>query len=95
MRLTHEVEIIRERIGERDRDVRDLQSALKDLESDKRKIGDNHLDDRRSLELEIDRVKRDLTRKTEELERAYNDIDRLESAMSEQKADLSDLVSIT
>jgi chromosome segregation ATPase len=95
MRLTHEVEIIRERISERDRDVRDLQSALKDLESDKRKIGDNHLDDRRSLELEIDRVKRDLTRKTEELERAYNDIDRLESAMSEQKADLSDLVSIT
>lgn len=94
MRLTQEVEIIRERIGERDRDVRDLQSALKDLESDKRKIGDNHLDDRRSLELEIDRVKRDLTRKTEELERAYNDIDRLESAMSEQKADLSDLVSI-
>lgn len=94
VRLSHEIEAVRERISERDRDVRDLQNALKGLESDKRRIGDDHLDDRRSLELEIDRVKRDLVRSQDDLEHAQQEIDRLETSLSQQRADLSEMVSL-
>jgi DNA repair exonuclease SbcCD ATPase subunit len=94
VRLSHEIEAVRERISERDRDVRDLQNALKGLESDKRRIGDDHMDDRRSLELEIDRVKRDLGRSQDDLEHAQQEIDRLETSLSQQRAELSDMVSL-
>jgi chromosome segregation ATPase len=91
--LSHEVEVVRERMLERDRDVRDLQNALKGLESDKRRIGDDHMDDRRSLELEIDRVKRDLVRSQDDLEHAQQEVDRLESSLSQQRAELSEMAS--
>lgn len=94
VRLSHEIEAVRERISERDRDVRDLQNALKGLESDKRRIGDDHMDDRRSLELEIDRVKRDLLRSQDDLEHAQQEIDRLETSLSQQRAELSEMVSL-
>ena len=93
VRLSHELEVIRERVSERDRDVRDLQNALKGLESDKRRIGDDHLDDRRSLELEMDRVKRDLGRSEDELDHAKREVDRLEQSLAQLRSDLSDMVS--
>ena len=88
------MEVVRERISERDRDVRDLQTALKSLESDKRRIGDDHLDDRRSLQLEVDRVRRDLDRSQDDLEHAQQEVDRLESSLSQQRAELSEMVSL-
>jgi len=80
-------------VSERDRDVRDLQNALKGLESDKRRIGDDHQDDRRSLELEIDRVKRDLGRSEDDLDHAQREVDRLEQSLANLRSDLSDMVS--
>lgn len=93
VRLSHEVEVVRERMSERDRDVRDLQNALKSLESDKRRIGDENLDDRRSLELEVERVRRDLDRSQEDLEHAQQEVERLENSLSQQRAELSEMAS--
>lgn len=72
--------------------MRDLQSALKSLETDKRRIGDDHFDARKSLELEIDRVKRDLRRSEEELDRASEEVERLDEELKQQRGEVSDLV---
>jgi chromosome segregation ATPase len=58
----------------RDRDLASVQSALRSLEDERRKLGDDHTSDRFSLELEIERVKRDLEQCEDELDRAKEDL---------------------
>jgi septal ring factor EnvC (AmiA/AmiB activator) len=58
----------------RDKDLASVQAALRGLEDDRKKLGDEHTSDRFSLELEIERVKRDLEQCEDELDRAKADL---------------------
>jgi hypothetical protein len=58
----------------RDQDLASVQSALRNLEDERRKLGDEHTFDRFSLELEIERVKRDLIHAEDQLEQARRDL---------------------
>jgi len=73
-RLQSEVESARERVSLRDRDLASVQSALRSLEDERRKLGDEHTSDRFSLELEIERVKRDLIHAEDQLDQARRDL---------------------
>jgi hypothetical protein len=75
-------------------DVQELQSALRSLEDDRRKIGDEHTSDRFGLELEIERVKRDLARSDEEAIEAAESLRRLENLLGERDAEIASLVRV-
>ncbi|KAJ7318089.1 hypothetical protein DFH08DRAFT_789896 [Mycena albidolilacea] len=57
-------------LGQRDSDLAAVQAALQTLEGESRRAGETHSSARFSLELEVDRFKRDLERVEAELARA-------------------------
>jgi septal ring factor EnvC (AmiA/AmiB activator) len=65
---------VRTLLEQQESDLAAVQTALRDLESEKRKLGESHTTDRFSLELELDRLKRDLARCEDELARARDDL---------------------
>lgn len=73
-RLQSELESAKSRVSERDRDLASVQNALRGLEDERQKLGDEHTSDRFSLELEIERVKRDLQTAEVELDQARRDL---------------------
>jgi hypothetical protein len=58
-------------------------------------IGDEHTSDRFSLELEIDRLKRDLARCEDDLDAARDDLVRREEQSRQQEMEMSEMVSVT
>ena len=91
-RLQAELESARDRMSQRDRDLISVQSALKSLENERRKSGDVHASNRFSLELELDRLKRDHASLEEELESARSEIDAREETLRQRDVDRSQLV---
>jgi chromosome segregation ATPase len=91
--MSQELEGMRERLAQRDEDVRDLQDALNNLENARRRLGDERSIDQYSSQLEIDRVRRDLASSEDQLNRALEDIQDLEATLSDKQAELADLVS--
>nr|XP_018262463.1 uncharacterized protein I303_05480 [Kwoniella dejecticola CBS 10117]OBR84621.1 hypothetical protein I303_05480 [Kwoniella dejecticola CBS 10117] len=67
-RLTHELESARERLSQRERNLNNVEATLRSLEDERKKLGDEHTSDRFGLELELERIKRDLHRTEEELD---------------------------
>jgi SMC interacting uncharacterized protein involved in chromosome segregation len=65
---------------------------LQALESEKRKLGESATTDKFSLELEVDRLRRDLQRCEAELERAREDVRDRERARREREEALDKLV---
>ncbi|KAE8243974.1 hypothetical protein A4X13_0g6869 [Tilletia indica] len=65
-------------------DVEKLQSALRDTENEHSRMGLHNANDKHSLELELDRVKRDLARCEADLERVRKELDRKEDSMRER-----------
>ncbi|CEH17933.1 Extracellular matrix glycoprotein Laminin subunits alpha and gamma [Ceraceosorus bombacis] len=72
-------------------DLQTLQSVLRNKEMESDRLGKTHSTDRHSLELEIDRLKRDLTNCESDLERSRKDLDRKEDALRDKEAQLSQL----
>jgi len=66
-------------LSEREADLQRVQSALQTLEGDGRRLGETHTTARFSLQLESDRLKRDLERLEDELARARKDLDDKET----------------
>ncbi len=56
-------------------------------------IGDEHTSDKISLEMEVDRLKRNLERSEAELAGAHDELDRLERVLNERESEIHDLVS--
>lgn len=56
-------------LSQRDADLADIQGALRSVEAESRKLGESATTDRFSLQLEVDRLKRDLERVEQELSR--------------------------
>lgn len=85
-RLTAELEQVRSRLSSRDRDLEAIQEGS-------RQLGETHTNDRFALELEVERVRRDLERAEEDLERAKRDLEKKEGVLGQREDALADMVS--
>lgn len=65
------------------------------MESESVRLGQSQANDRYSLELEIDRLKRDLARCESDLERVRKDLDRKEDMLREKDGAAAKLVSVS
>ncbi|WWC88754.1 uncharacterized protein L201_003667 [Kwoniella dendrophila CBS 6074] len=88
-RLTTELETARERVLQRDKDLNVVENALRSLEDERKKLGDEHTSDRFGLELELERLQRDLSRTEDELELLRNDLNDREEGLRERDLDLA------
>lgn len=66
-------------LAQRDADIAEVQEALKALEAESRRDSETHHTDRFSLQLEVDRLKRDLERLEDDLSRAKNELEDREN----------------
>jgi chromosome segregation ATPase len=73
-------------LSQRELDLSAVQTALQTLEAESRKLGETHTTARFSLQLEVDRLKRDVERLQDELSRARKDIEERETAHRERDA---------
>lgn len=89
--IEKEIESLRESLAISKGDVAKLHDALRDKENESVRLGQTHSSDRYSLELEIDRLKRDLGRCEADLDRARKDLDRKEEALRDKEGRLNDL----
>ncbi|WVR06279.1 hypothetical protein IAU60_003309 [Kwoniella sp. DSM 27419] len=80
-RLSGELEAARDRVAARDRDLASVEAALRSLQDERQKAGDEHTSDRYGLELELERVKRDLDRCEDELESVRRELERREDGL--------------
>lgn len=74
-------------------DLAVVQEALRKIENDTAKLGQSQANDKHSLELEIDRLKRDIGRVEEELERTKKELERKEESSRNKDKDLEKMVS--
>lgn len=81
-------------LNERDADYTKLQNALKNLEAETRRVGESHTTDKFSLELELDRLKRDIARTEDDLSRTRAELAAREVAYREREAQIDKLHSM-
>ncbi|KAF7974233.1 hypothetical protein HWV62_13114 [Athelia sp. TMB] len=87
-------------LAQRESDMAAVQGSLQTIESESKRLGETHTTARFSLQLEVDRLKRDLERLEDELSRARKDLDDREtksrdrdSAIDKLHAENRDLAS--
>ncbi|KZP16088.1 hypothetical protein FIBSPDRAFT_749256 [Athelia psychrophila] len=66
-------------MSQRESDLAAVQGSLQTIESESKRLGETHTTARFSLQLEVDRLKRDLERLEDELTRARKDLDDRET----------------
>nr|KIR89442.1 hypothetical protein I308_00449 [Cryptococcus tetragattii IND107] len=91
-RLQSELDAARERLSLRDRDLSEVERKLHDLEDERRKLGDEHTSNRFGLELEIDRVKRDLQRCEDELDIAKRELEKKNENLRDRDIELATML---
>jgi predicted nucleic acid-binding Zn-ribbon protein len=72
-------------LAQRESDLGVVQSSLQGLESESKRLGETHTTARFSLQLEVDRLKRDLERLEDDLSRARKKIDGKETKNRERE----------
>lgn len=87
-RLHSDLDDARNRVSLRDRDFDSLQEGV-------RQQGESHTNDRFALELEVERVKRDLQRAEEDLEQLRRDLSKKDYALGEREDAIAELVSLS
>jgi chromosome segregation ATPase len=78
-------------LTQREADLAAVQSSLQTIESESKKLGETHTTARFSLQLEVDRLKRDLERLEDDLARARRDIDEREAKGRERDSTIDKL----
>ncbi len=78
-------------LSQRDADIQAVQTALQTIEAESKRAGETHTTARFSLQLEVDRLKRDLERLEDELARARKDLQERESKGRDRDGDLDKL----
>ncbi|CAO1622322.1 unnamed protein product [Jaminaea pallidilutea] len=86
-----DLDAARRSLRDRNSDLEALQRALKSKENETEQRGRSSATDRHSLELELDRLKRDLARCEQDLARARDDVDRKEEQAREKSAQMSQM----
>lgn len=79
------------RLREREVDLERLQEALRDVEKERAKLGESATTAKFSLQLEVDRLKRDLERAEDELSRLRADLASREAAHRDRDAAMDKL----
>ena len=82
--LERQLASIEESLADSKGDVEKLQTALRNKENESARLGQSHSHDLHSMELETERLKRDLARCEADLERARKDMDRRDEAVKEK-----------
>lgn len=80
-------------LTQRESDLAALQSALNGLESESKRAGESHTTAQFSLQLEVDRLRRDLERVESELDRARKDLAARDSRWRERDGETDTLVA--
>ncbi|WVF69243.1 hypothetical protein IAT40_004019 [Kwoniella sp. CBS 6097] len=88
-RLQAELQAARDRVAMRDRDLADVEAALRSLEDERDKAGNEHTSDRYGLELELERVRRDLNRCEDELEAVRLELEKREEGLRSRDLELA------
>ncbi|PBK92643.1 hypothetical protein ARMGADRAFT_967153 [Armillaria gallica] len=78
-------------LSQRETDLQAVQTALRTLESESKRAGETHTTAQFSLQLEVDRLKRDLERVEDELTRARKELNERESKGRDRDGDLDKL----
>ncbi|SNX84315.1 related to Myosin heavy chain [Melanopsichium pennsylvanicum] len=91
--LEKELNTMEDDLATRKADVQTLQDALRAKENESFRMGQSSANDRYSLELEIDRLKRDLSRCEDDLARARKEVDRKDDALRQKEDTLIQLHS--
>ncbi|KZV62762.1 hypothetical protein PENSPDRAFT_758485 [Peniophora sp. CONT] len=78
-------------LQQREEDLAALQNSLQDTEEESKRLGESHTTARFSLQLEVDRLKRDLERLEDEVARARKDRDDRETKARERDGVLDKL----
>ncbi|ADV21779.1 hypothetical protein I305_01825 [Cryptococcus gattii E566] len=91
-RLQSELDAARERLSLRDHDLSKVERKLYDLEDERRKLGDEHTSNRFGLELEVDRVKRDLQRCEDELDIAKRELEKKNENLRDRDIELATML---
>ncbi|KAG8903325.1 hypothetical protein FRB99_003428 [Tulasnella sp. 403] len=76
---------LQERLAQREEDIATLQAKLNDLEKESLKLGESHTTDRFALELELERLRRDLARAKEDAERFQKNADERDGRSRERE----------
>ncbi|KAJ1041118.1 hypothetical protein NDA14_006555 [Ustilago hordei] len=91
--LEKELNQMEDDLATRKADVQTLQDALRSKENESFRMGQSSANDKYSLELEIDRLKRDLARCEDDLARARKDLDRKDDSLRQKEESLAKLHS--
>ena len=78
-------------LSQREKDLEAVQTALQTLETESKRIGETHTTTQFSLQLESDRLKRDVERLEDELSRARKDLDDKDARTRERDSMLDKL----
>ncbi|KAF9045716.1 hypothetical protein BDZ89DRAFT_1058679 [Hymenopellis radicata] len=78
-------------LSQREADLQAVQNVLQTIEAESKRAGETHTTARFSLQLEVDRLKRDLERLEDELARARKDLQERESKGRDRDGDLDKL----
>lgn len=78
-------------LSQRESDLAQVQNALQTLEHESKKLGESHTTARFSLQLEVDRLKRDVERLEDELRRARRELDERDGKQRDRDAVLDRL----
>lgn len=78
-------------LSQRESDLAAVQSSLQGMESESKRLGETHTTARFSLQLEVDRLKRDLERLEDELARARKDLDEKEAKNRDREGNVDKL----
>ncbi|OCH85364.1 hypothetical protein OBBRIDRAFT_798243 [Obba rivulosa] len=78
-------------LSQRESDLAAVQNALQGMEAESKKLGESHTTARFSLQLEVDRLKRDLDRLEDELARSRRELDEREAKAHERDGSLDKL----
>ncbi|KAK4046105.1 hypothetical protein OIV83_006358 [Microbotryomycetes sp. JL201] len=92
-RAQSDIERFKDLVGIREKDVQGLQQALNGLEKSARHDGETHSNNRLALEIELDRLKRDLARCENDLERAEASLQESTEALRERDLTVATLQS--
>ncbi|KAG6901196.1 hypothetical protein C0995_015479 [Termitomyces sp. Mi166 len=78
-------------LSQRESDLQAVQTALQTLEAESKRLGETHTTARFSLQLETDRLKRDLERVENELSRARKELDNKDARSRDRDGTLDNL----
>ncbi|KAG9049402.1 hypothetical protein FS837_010342 [Tulasnella sp. UAMH 9824] len=85
------INALRKQVAQRDDDIAVLQAELNEMQTESRKLGESHTTDRFALELELEKVKRELIRAEEDVERLKKDLSNREEKYRERENALDKL----